>query len=202
LSPAPAYAAALLRKAGTGGGSKPSLSPFGIVNPGQVNLSTFSQSPDKKSNVKNRVFTPTPVINPTSAGGVAFKQASVLVYLSPIVNNGKPGNLCFNWAYNDDQGVTDFPLAFYTKAGGLSLRATSVGTVSTGESTGQPVPVIPAGAVATAPKFNIKNSSIPVSVCPVFDGTTFFTNVLDPTAPKIIFDPQDASTFPPNHDIP
>jgi hypothetical protein len=199
LSPAPAYAAALL-KAGSGGGSKPSLSPFGIINPGKVELGKFTTSPSKSGNAKNKPFTPTPVINPKSAGGVAFKQASVLAYILGIVNNGTPGHVCFNWAYNDDQGVTDFPLAFYTKAGGLNLRATSVGTISTEESTGQPVPVIPAGALATSTSFNVKNSSIAVSVCPVFDGTTFFTNVLDPGAQKITFDPQNASTFPPNTD--
>ena len=134
LSPAPAYATALLGK--TGGGGKPALSPFGITKPGKVNLSTFTTSPSKSGNVKNQVFTPTPVINPKSAGGVSFKQASVLSYLVPIANLGTPGNICFNWAYNDDEGVTDFPLAFYTKAGGLVLRAKTVGTVSAEESDG------------------------------------------------------------------
>ncbi|HEY7637913.1 MAG TPA: hypothetical protein VH763_20375 [Gemmatimonadales bacterium] len=200
ISPAPAYATALL-KAGSGGGSKPALSPFGIINPGQVNLSNFSQAPTKKDQVKNKVFNPTPIINPTTAGGVAFKQASVLTYLSPIVNNGTPGFVCYNWAYNDDEGVTDFPQAFYTKAGGLSLIAKTVGTVSTEESTGEPVPVIAAGANAVSPSVNVKNSSIAISACPTFDGTTYFTNILNPNAQKLTFNPQDAGTFPPNLDL-
>lgn len=200
LSPAPAYAAA--RLAGSGGGSKPSLSPYGIIHPGKVNLSKFTTSPSKSGNVKNKLFNPTPVVNPKSAGGVAFKQASVLAYLVPIANQGTPGNICWNWAYNDDLGVTDFPRAFYTKAGGLSLRAISIGTVSTGESTDQPVPVIEGGALAISTSFNVKNSTIPVSVCPVFDGTKYFSDILDPGVQPITFDPQNAATFPPNYDIP
>jgi hypothetical protein len=118
-----------------------------------------------------------------------------------VVNNGTPGFVCYNWAYNDDQGTTDFPHAFYTKAGGLNLVATSVGTLSTDESTGQPVPMIEAGATATSPPINVKNSSITIDVCPVFDGTTYFTNILISNAPKFTFDADDPSTFPPNYDV-
>jgi hypothetical protein len=200
ISPAPAYATALLR-AGSGGGNRPSLSPFGIIKPGAVNLGTFTQSPSRKAQVKNKPFSPAPVIEPTSAGGVAFKQPAVLSYLSPTVNNGTPGFICFNWAYNDDEGVTDFPDALYTKAGGLNIVARTVGTVSTEESTGEPVPVVGAGANAVSAAVNVKNSSIAISVCPVFDGTTYFTNILNPSAPKFTFNPQDASTFPPNLDL-
>ncbi|HVJ99968.1 MAG TPA: hypothetical protein VM365_03860 [Gemmatimonadales bacterium] len=200
FSPAPAYATALLGK--TGGGSKPALSPFGITKPGKVNLSKFTTSPSKSGNVKNQLFTPTPVINPKSAGGVSFKQASVLSYLVPIANLGSPGNICFNWDYNDDEGVTAFSLAFYTKAGGLQLRAKTVGTITTDESTGQPVPEIPAGADAVSASFNVKNSEIPVNVCPVFDGTKYYTNILDPSVQPITFNPNNAATFPPNYDTP
>lgn len=199
LGPKPAYATALIGK--TGGGAKPALSPFGIINPKKVNLGSFSSAPGKKDQIRGQVFNPTPVVNPTSAGGVPFKQPSVLSYLTPVANLGTPGYICYNWAYNDDQGVTDFPLAFYTKAGGLALLAKTVGTVSTGASTGEPVPSIAAGATALAPQFNVKNSSVAITVCPVFDGTTYFTNVLNPNAQKFTFDAQDPTTFPPNYDL-
>jgi len=199
LSPAPAYASALIGK--TGGGSKPSLSPFGIINPGKVNLGTFFQSPKVKGNITNRPLTPTPIVKPKSNGGVAFKQTDVLAYIRPIVNNGTPGMICFNWAYNDDQGTTDFDRAVYTKAGGVSLVATNVGTSSAPEPTGEDVPQLQAGAPATSTSFQVKNDGSALTVCPVFDGTTYFTNVLDPTADKFTFNPADAGTFPPNYDV-
>ena len=200
LSPAPAYATALL-KTGSGGGSKPALSPFAIINPGKVNLGTFSQSPKRSGNVKNQPLTPKPIVEPKSNGGLPFKQTSVLVYLTGIVNNGTPGVLCFNWSYNDDEGEVDFPHVVYTKAGGLSLVATSKGTQSTPEPTGQPVPVLQAGTPATSSPFNVKNAGTELLVCPVFDGQTYFTNIFDPAAAKFTFDPDDASTFPPNYDV-
>jgi hypothetical protein len=64
------------------------------------------------------------------------------------------------------------------------------------------VPEIPAGADAVSASFNVKNSVIPVSVCPVFDGATYFTNILDPAAQKFPFNPDNAATFPPNYDSP
>ena len=38
-------------------------------------------------------------------------------------------------------------------------------------------------------------------MCPVFDGTTYFTNILDPAAQQITFNPNNAATFPPNYDV-
>jgi hypothetical protein len=199
ISPTPAYATALLGK--TGGGSKPALSPFGIINPGKVNLGTFFQSPKKSGNLTNKPLDFPPIVKPTSNGGVAFKQTDVLVYLQPIVNNGTPGRICFNWAYNDDQGVADFLYAVYTKAGGLSLVATSKGTSSAPAPTGEDVPQLQAGAAATSTQFNVKNDGSALKVCPVFDGTTYFTNILNPAADKFTFDPAIAGTFPPNYDV-
>ena len=199
ISPTPAYATALLGK--TGGGSKPALSPFGIINPGKVNLGTFFQSPKVKGNITNKPLTPTPIVKPKSNGGIAFKQTDVLAYILPIVNNGTPGRICFNWAYNDDQGTADFDRAVYTKAGGLSLVATSKGTSSAPEPTGEDVPQLQAGAPATSTQFNVKNDGSALKVCPLFDGTTYFTNILNPAADKFRFDPADANTFPPNYDV-
>jgi hypothetical protein len=199
LSPAPAYATALLGK--TGGGSKPALSPFGIINPGKVNLGTFFQSPKKSGNITNQKLDPTPIVKPKSNGGVAFKQTDVLSYILPMVNNGTPGRICFNWAYNDDQGTVDFDHAVYTKAGGLSLFATNVGTSSAPEPTGEDVPQLQAGAPATSTAFQVKNDGTVLKVCPVFDGTTYFTNAADPAAQQIPFNPTNAATFPPNYDV-
>ena len=74
ISPTPAYATALLGK--TGGGSKPALSPFGIINPGKVNLGTFSASPKKSGNITNKPLTSRRSSSPTSNGGVSFKQTA------------------------------------------------------------------------------------------------------------------------------
>ena len=185
----------------TGGGAKPALSPFGIVKPGKVNLGTFTQSPTKSGNFTNRPLVKTPIVQPKSTGGVAFKQAAVLSYVQPFVNNGTPGRICFNWAYSDDKGVADFDRAVYTKAGGVALFARTVGTVSTSESIGEDVPVVEAGTPASTIQFNVKNDGSALAVCPVFDGTTYFTNILNPTAVKFRFDATDASTFPPNYDV-
>jgi hypothetical protein len=199
ISPTPAYATALLGK--TGGGSKPALSPFGIINPGKVNLGTFFQSPKKSGNLTNKPLEPTPIVKPKSNGGVAFKQTDVLAYILPIVNNGTPGRICFNWAYNDDQGTADFDRAVYTKAGGISLVAKNVGTSSAPEPTGEDVPLLEAGTPATSLAFQVKNDGSALKVCPVFDGTTYFTNAADPAAQQIPFDPTNAATFPPNYDV-
>jgi hypothetical protein len=190
----------MLLKSGSGGGTKPSLSPFGIVLPNSVDLGTFSQSPNKSPNFTNQPFGKTPIVNPKSGGGVSFRQASVLSYVQPVVNNGTPGRVCFNWAYNDDLGVTDFDRAVYTKAGGVSLLARTVGTLSTPESTGEDVPFVDDGATALSSSFNVKNNGTTLAVCPVFDGVTYYTNILDPQAEQKTFDPDDATTFPPNYD--
>jgi hypothetical protein len=196
LSPAPAYAAVATK----GSGSKTTLSPFAIINPGKVNLGTFFQSPKKSGNITNKPLTPTPIVKPKSNGGVPFKQSDVLGYVNPIVNNGITGFVCFNWAYNDDQGVLDFPHAVYTKAGGISLFATTKGTSSAPEPTGEDVPLLEAGLTATSTAFQVKNDGSTLTVCPVFDGSTYFTNILDPAAQQIPFSAGDASTFPPNYD--
>ena len=202
IGPEPAYATSALVTRGTGGAAKPALSPFVIMNPRHVNTPKFSLWPSIKGNVTNRRLSPTPTLNPVSEGGVPFKQASVLAYLREIVNNGTPGQICYNWAYNDENGVTDFLYARITKAGGFQLFATNAGTLAAPKATGQPVPSVPAGATALSPAFQIKNDNSTLSPCPSFDGTTYFTNILDPSATRIPFDPQDPSTFPPNYDVP
>ena len=79
--------------------------------------------------------------------------------------------------------------------------ATNVGTSSAPEPTGEDVPQLQAGAPATSTSFQVKNDGSALTVCPVFDGTTYFTNILDPAADKFTFNPADAGTFPPNYDV-
>jgi hypothetical protein len=72
--------------------------------------------------------------------------------------------------------------------------------VTADEATGEPVPEVAGGTTATSASFNVKNSSIVIDVCPVFDGTTYFTNILDPDADQVTFNKEDPATFPPNYD--
>jgi hypothetical protein len=204
LSPEPAYAAAtaVALAKGSGGGSKPAFSPFVIMHTDKVNTPKFSASPSTKGNVTNKSLRPIPVLNPISEGGVPFKQGSVLAYLREVVNNGTPGHICYNWAYNDENGVLDFPFARITKAGGFQLFAANTGTIASPEATNQNVPPVAAGATALSAPFQVKNDNSTLTPCPSFDGTTFFTNILDPSAQKIPFNPDDVSTFPPNYDVP
>ena len=49
-------------------------------------------------------------------------------------------------------------------------------------------------------KSSLVNALVSAPVCPVFDGTTYFTNILDAAAQRITFLAGDTSTFPPNYD--
>ena len=164
-----------------------------------MNLSTFSVSPSKKQQTRGVVFSPAPAIDPTTAGGVAFKQPSVLSYLTPVVNLGTTGFICYNWAYNDDDGVTDFPASVLHQGGRTEPPREDRGTTGTAASTGEEVPVVPAGEQAVSAAMNVKNSTIVTNVCPVNDGTEYYTNIFDPTT-GVTFDPQNPNTFPPNND--
>ena len=89
----------------------------------------MSQSPSKKGNVKNKLLAPRPgpFVQPKSNGGVPFKQAGVLIYLTVIDQTSSHADLCYNWSFSDDQGVADFPHAFFAKPGSVVLRATGRG---------------------------------------------------------------------------
>ena len=201
ISPTPAYATALLGK--TGGGSKPALSPFGIINPGKVNLGTFFQSPKKSGNITNKPLTPTPIVKPKSNGGIAFKQTDVLAYLLPIVNNGTPGRICFNWAYNDDQGRRTSDRAVYTKAGGLSLVRQERGDVQRpGTDRRGRAAVLAGGTPRHQPRVSSQERWDPRSRC-VRCSTGRRTSPISwiPRHRSSTFDPTDAGTFPPNYDV-
>jgi hypothetical protein len=195
MSPEPAYAATLVRLGGTGGGTKPALSPFVIMNPRRVNP-LFTQSPKKTGNTINSVLTPTPKVTVKSDGGVPFTNGSVLLYLKQIVNLGSPGKICNNWGYPDAAGVVAFPSTTITKSGNYQLYATSPGAVTVKTTGTQTVPTLALGSdLSTA--FQLKNDGSSPAVCPAFDGTTYYTNILDPGADKKTFVASDPSTYPP-----
>jgi hypothetical protein len=195
VSPEPAYAATLVGLVGSGGGAKPALSPFVIMNPHKVNPS-FTASPKKAGNIINKPLTPTPTVTVKSDGGVPFVNGSVLLYLKQITNLGTPGQICNNWGYPDAAGVVTFATTTITKAGNYQLFTTSAGAVTV-EATGtQPVPELTSGSDLSA-AFQLKNDGSSPTVCPTFDGETFFTDILTPGAPTIDFDASNPETYPP-----
>jgi len=200
MSPEPAYAATLVATAGTGGGAKPALSPFVIMNPHQVNPS-FTVSPYKMTNKINKKLDPSPKVTVESDGGVPFTNGSVLLYLQQITNLGAPGQICRNWGYPDAAGVVTFAFTTITKAGNYQLLASSAGAVTVKTTGTQPVPELTSG-VALSAAFQLKNDGSSPGVCPSFDGTTFFTDILTPGAPTKTFDASDPTTYPPNLDAP
>jgi hypothetical protein len=195
MSPEPAYAATLAYTGGSGGGAKPALSPFVIMNPHRVNP-TFTVSPQKMTNTINQVLHPAPKVTVKSNGGVPFVNGSVLLYLKQITNLGTPGQICKNWGYPDAAGVVTFASTTITKAGNYQLYTTSPGAVTVKTTGTQPVPTLTSGfALSTA--FQLKNDGSIPTVCPTFDGTTFYTNILDPGAEQKPFVASDPSTYPP-----
>jgi hypothetical protein len=195
MSPEPAYAATLVATAGSGGGAKPALSPFVIMNPHQVNPS-FTQSPKKTGNTINKPLSLTPKVTVESNGGVPFTNGSVLLYLKQITNLGTPGQICNNWGYPDAAGVVTFASTTITKAGNYQLDATSPGAVTVKTTGTQEVPELTSGFdLSTA--FQLKNDGSSPTVCPVFDGTTYFTDILTPGAPTKTFDASNPETYPP-----
>jgi len=187
LSPEPAAAATA--KGVTTGSGKGSLSPYGVVNPGGNNLG-FTKSPSTKTNVINKPLTPAPTLSNTTNGGTVFEQTFMLSYLKATANNGTPGQICFNWAYSDANGVTTFPLVQITKAGGYNLVAITAGTVVSPDGTSQPVPLLGQGHGATSPAFQLKNGAARTTACPSYDGTFYY--------PDIVGAPTDTvRSFPP-----
>lgn len=158
LSPEPAYAALLL--AGSGG-TKSSLSPFGKINPGAVNL-TLQGQPSKSGNQVGKPLVdakgnPLAVVA-SSDGGTQFKQPTVFAWLVAIGNNGSFVQVCNNWAYSNDQGTITFPNAFLNKAGGFTLVVRTVGTDQQSSASG--TPPLPPGQQPTSALFNVKNGAV------------------------------------------
>ena len=188
LRPQPLQAA-LVRVANTGTG-KGSLSPYAVIDPGSVNL-TVTRSPSTKTNIINKILSPAPKVTSFTAGGTQFQQASILVYLKAVSNNGTPGQICYNWDYTDDAGVALFDRVRITKAGGYQLFAQTVGTETSPEGTEQPVPFVEPGNPDLSDPFQLKNDNSLPGVCPMFDGTFFYPDIVgDPTNKSQVFPPE------------
>jgi hypothetical protein len=154
LTPEPAYAA-LLTSTGTGG-SKRTLSPFGVTFPGVVKLDPgFKWS--KSGNQVNVPLTPTPVYQIRSAAGTPFKQERVLIWLTATNNSGTNVAMCNNWAYTNATGVAALTNAFLNKAGGYTVTTFSAG--ATDLTAIVQLPQVPASQPLTSPLFNVKNGS-------------------------------------------
>lgn len=163
FTPTPAYAA--FATSGTAGG-KGSLSPFGKVDPGAVNLGYTSEFLKHGYSI-NTFIRPTINIAASSNGGAPFRQDGVFAWLEAVTNNGYPAKLCNNYAFADEAGQFQFPKAYFTKPGGYTIIANTLGTVS--DPHDGFVPHVPPGHVATSPIVNVKNSTAhPPAPCKVY----------------------------------
>lgn len=130
-------------------GSRGTLSPFGKVDPVEINL-RFATQPDKGGNSINKFLSPVPAVVATSKGGTPIEQ-SAFVWLEAFTNNGVFVKTCNNWAYTDGTGVARFPHLYVNKAGGYTLVARA--------KTADGAPPLALKAVRTSSLFNVKNSS-------------------------------------------
>jgi hypothetical protein len=160
LAPAPAYAAALA-STGTGSGRR-TLSPFGLINPGLVNLDELFTW-RKSGNKVGVPFVPTPKYQIRSGTETVFRQDFVLIWLEAVGNQGTTVEICNNWAYTNKDGIAQFPAAFLNKAGGYTISAHTTGTSSKpGAELGE-APSVPPGASVPSSLVNVKNG--PLGAC-------------------------------------
>ena len=150
------FAPELAYAAGGGSGTKTTaLSPWGVIFPGDVNL-TNPQWPSKSGNTINVAFSPEITAAALSNGGVPFKQPTVFAWLEATNNQGVNVLVCNNWAFTEPNGALEFKNAFLNKAGGYTLSMKTVGTnVSNSASD---TPPVPAGPPISSPLFNVKNA--------------------------------------------
>jgi hypothetical protein len=159
FAPAPAYAA-LLTTTGSGG-SKRTLSPFQVIDPNEVRLTT--QFNWKKSGFTvGQPFAST--TNPLeyqiqSGAGTKFLQDYVLIWLEALGNQGTNVAVCNNWAYTNANGVAQFPVAYLNKAGGYTMVSKTTGTSSKPGVTGSELPSVPPGSSLNSPLINVKNGT-------------------------------------------
>jgi len=186
FSPSPAYAA-LLNSTGSGG-SKRTLSPFQVINPGTVLLDPlFTWS--KSGNNTNTPLTPAPTYQIRSTAKTKFEQAGVLLWLTASGNKGADVAVCNNWAYTGKDGIAKFTTAFINKAGGYTITTRSAGAV-TNSPAGVDLPSVPAGAPANSPLVNVKSTSSTLSCgtngtfVPTFNSNGVLTNPPDFPGPN------------------
>ena len=157
IGPQPAYAT-LLATTGTGS-RKTSLSPFGVIHPGEVDLDPLFTW-KKSGNTVGKPFTPTPEYQILTRAGTEFKQDYVLIWLEAIGNSGAKVAICNNWAYTDANGRAVFPNAFLNKAGGYTIVAKTTGTVSKPNAQLGEAPTVPPGQSLLSPLVNVKNGAL------------------------------------------
>jgi hypothetical protein len=187
--PEPAYAAVL----GGGSGSKGSnLSPWGVIDPGVVNL-TFNQTPDKKNNTVGVPLFDTKGqrlhVQTFSKAGTPFKQGTIFAWIEAINNQGVNVLVCKNWAYTNTDGIATFTNAYLNKAGGYILTLKTVGAQTTTNSVDNSPLTVNAGTEPSSALFNVKNGTPNSADC---SGANVF--VFDPTKPA---DQQSLPPVPP-----
>jgi hypothetical protein len=147
-----------------GSGSKGSnLSPWGVVDPGVVNL-TFEQTPDKSRNtVGVSLFDKDSLplhVGAFSQGGTPL--GTIFTWIEAVNNSGVNVLVCKNWAYTDTDGVATFRNAYLNKAGGYTLTFKTVGTKTT---TGTNDLTVAAGTEPSSSLFNVKNGTADSTGC-------------------------------------
>jgi hypothetical protein len=189
VRPEPAYAAVL----GGGSGSKGSaLSPWGVIDPGLVNL-VFNQVPNKSNNAvgvplfdkNNQPFH----VQAFSKAGTPFKQGTIFTWIEAVNNSGVNVLVCKNWAYTNPNGIATFTNAYVSKAGGYTVIFKTVGAQTTTNSVNNSPLTVNAGAEPSSVLFNVKNGTANTGDC---SGTNVF--VFDPTKPA---DQQNLPSVPP-----
>lgn len=171
--PEPLFATVALTVS-SGGGSK-SLSPFGVVFPGNTVLVPGFKWDTKASSkyFVNLPFNPLVNYQLTSAKGTKFLQQYVLVWLEATNNQGSKVAICNNWAYTNTSGFVSFPAAYLNKAGGYTIATKSTGAFSiTINGNTIFIPAVPPSAALSSPLVNVKNSTAqPTQSCTPFSPT-------------------------------
>ena len=203
LSPTPAYATALLREDRRRFQARPQPLRDRRPGRGQPELDQPVAEQERKRQeqaARRRAGTVRPIRRATA--GCAFKQPGVLTYLTVIDQTSSHAAPLLQLGLQRRPGRGGLPPRVLHQ-GRRSVIAPGHQTVGTVTYRRGCACSWRQGRRASAPQFNVKNSRscAPTGKCPVFDGTTYFTNILNPSAPKFTFDPQDASTFPPNLDV-
>ena len=171
FAPEPAYAVAL-----SGGSSSKgsNLSPWGVVDPGYVNLVFAPQKVDKSNNqVGVPLFDTSKPSKPLqvtafSKAGSPFKQGSIFTWIEAINNQGTNVLVCNNWAYTDANGVATFTHAYLNKSGGYTLRFRTVGTKFSTSAGDTPIQVGEGPNPPTSNLFNVKNGTPDENDCNVY----------------------------------
>lgn len=182
VAPEPAYAAFFF---GGGSGTRgSSLSPWGVIDPGNVNL-VLNEAVDRDNNQvgvplfdknHNALF-----VRVFSNAQTPFKQSAVFTWIEATNNQGVNVVACKNWAYTDAQGVATFTNAFLNKAGGYTVRFKTAGTQVATSAGNTPLQAEP-GTQPFSALFNVKNGSFDPNGC---TGNNIYTGNGQPPFPVV-----------------